>query len=55
MLVNEDRLQFAGETAVLGSGSITITSAAFVSPTFQVYNTYSASETITSIGLLTAF
>jgi len=55
MLVNEDRLQFAGQTAVLGSGSITITSAAFVSPTFQVYNTYSASETITSIGLLTAF
>jgi hypothetical protein len=55
MLVNEDRLQFAGETAVLTSGSVTITSAAFVSPTFQVYNTYSASETITSIGLLTAF
>lgn len=55
MLVNEDRLQFAGETAVLASGSVTITSAAFVSPTFQVYNTYSASETITSIGLLTAF
>ena len=55
MFVNEDRLQFAGQTAVLTSGSITITSAAFVSPTFQVYNTYSASETITSIGLLTAF
>ena len=55
MLVNEDRLQFAGETAVLTSGSVTITSAAFVSPTYQVYNTYSASETITSIGLLTAF
>ena len=55
MLVNEDRLQFAGQVAVLTSGSVTITSAAFVSPTFQVYNTYSASETITSIGLLTAF
>jgi hypothetical protein len=55
MLVNEDRLQFAGETAVLTSGSITITSAAFVSPTYQAYSTYSASESITSIGLLTAF
>ena len=55
MLVNEDRLQFAGQVAVLTSGSVTITSAAFVSPTFQVYNTYNASETITSIGLLTAF
>lgn len=55
MLVNEDRLQFVGQVAVLSSGSVTITSAAFVSPTFQVYNTYSASETIISIGLLTAF
>jgi hypothetical protein len=55
MFVNEDRLQFAGQTAVLASGSVTITSAAFVNPAYQVYNTYSASETITSIGLLTAF
>ena len=55
MLVNEDRLQFAGQTAVLTSGSVTITSAAFVDPTYQVYNTYSATEAITSIGLLTAF
>jgi hypothetical protein len=55
MLVNEDRLQFAGQTAVLTSGSITITSAAFVDPVYQTYTTYNASETITSIGLLTAF
>jgi hypothetical protein len=55
MLVNEDRLQFAGQTAVLTSGSITITSAAFVDPVYQTYTTYNASESITSIGLLTAF
>ena len=55
MLVNEDRLQFAGQVAVVTSGSVTITSAAFVDPTYQVYNTYAATEAITSIGLLTAF
>jgi hypothetical protein len=55
MLVNEDRAQLIGETAVLASGSRTITADAFVGPTYQVYAAYNASETITSIGKLTAF
>jgi len=55
MLTNEDRAQLIGETAVLASGSITITSAAFVSPNYQVYSAYNAGESITSIGKLTAF
>jgi hypothetical protein len=55
MLTNEDRAQLIGETAVLASGSITISSSAFVSPTYQTYGAYNASESITSIGKLTAF
>lgn len=55
MLVNEDRLQFTGETAVLASGSITITSDAFIGTAYQTYYTYDAAESITSIGKLTAF
>ena len=55
MFVNEDRLELTGQTAVMTSGSITITSAAFVDPVYQVYTTYNASESIISIGLLTAF
>ena len=55
MFVNEDRLELTGQTAVMTSGSITITSAAFVDPSYQLYTTYNASESIISIGLLTAF
>jgi len=55
MFVNEDRLELTGQTAVMTSGSITITSAAFVDPVYQLYTTYNASESIISIGLLTAF
>ena len=55
MLIDQDRAQLTGETAVLASGSITITSNAFVGPYYQVYSAYSASESITSIGKLTAF
>ena len=55
MLVNEDRLQFTGETAVLTSGSITISSDAFRGPYYQTYAAYNSAEEITSIGKLTAF
>ena len=55
MFVNEDRAQFIGETAVLASGSRTITADAFVGPHYQTYAAYNASESITSIGKLTAF
>jgi hypothetical protein len=55
MLVNEDRLQFTGQTATLGTGTITITSAAFIEPYYQIYTEYSASETIVSISGLAAF
>jgi hypothetical protein len=54
-LVNEDRAQLTGETAVLGTGSLTITADAFVGPYYQNYSLYSATETLTSIGKLTAF
>lgn len=55
MLTNEDRAQLTGETAVLGSGSITIGSDAFVGPNYQTYSGYNPAESITSIGKLTAF
>ena len=55
MLVNEDRAQFIGESAVLTSGTITITSDAFVDPDYQEYSGTLSVETITSIGKLTAF
>ena len=55
MLIDQDRAQLTGETAVLASGSITITSSAFVAPNYQLYSAYNASESITSIGKLTAF
>lgn len=55
MIVNEDRSQLTGETAVLSSGSITINSDAFVGPYYQVYTAYNPAEVITSIGKLTAF
>lgn len=55
MLVNEDRAQLTGETVTMSSGTVTITSAAFVAPTYQTYSAYNASETITAIGKLTAF
>jgi len=55
MLTNEDRAQLTGETAVLSSGSITIGSDAFVGPYYQLYSAYNVSESITSIGKLTAF
>ena len=55
MLVNEDRAQFIGESAVLTSGTITITSDAFVDQDYQEYSGTLSVETITSIGKLTAF
>lgn len=55
MLIDQDRAQLTGETAVLASGSITITADAFVGPHYQTYAAYNASETITSIGKLTGF
>jgi hypothetical protein len=55
MIVAEDRAQLVGQTAVLASTSITITANAFVGPNYQNYSVYNASESINSIGLLTAF
>jgi hypothetical protein len=53
MLVNEDRAQLTGETAILSTGSLTIGSSAFVSP-FQTF-TATSTPTISAIGKLTAF
>ena len=55
MIVDEDRAQLTGETAVLTTGSITISSSAFIGPYFQSYAAYNTAEEITSIGKLTAF
>lgn len=55
MIVEEDRAQLIGETAVLTSGSITISSDAFIGPYYQSYAAYNSAEEITSIGKLTAF
>lgn len=55
MLVNEDRAQLTGETVTMSSGTVTITSSAFVGPTYQTYSAYNVAETITAIGKLTAF
>ena len=54
-LVNEDREQLLGEAVALSSGTISITSDAFLYYRYQEFNAYTDPMIITSIGKLTAF
>jgi hypothetical protein len=54
-LVNEDRAQLLGEAVGLNSGTISITSNAFLYYHYQEYGSYIDPEAINSIGKLTAF
>jgi hypothetical protein len=54
-LVNEDREQLLGQAVGLNSGTISITSNAFLYYRYQEYGSYIDPEAINSIGNLTAF
>jgi hypothetical protein len=53
--VNEDRLQFVGQPAVVNSFSFTIANTAFIPPDYQEITSYAYPATINSIGNLTPF